>query len=231
MDGQGTDADLNPNDGSAQAAAPPAWTAQLPDDLKGNETFTGYKTIGDMARAYLDTSGKVAELEGKAAATQRPEKPEDYIFPAAQLPEGVKPNGEMEAWYRSTAHELGLSQEQAEGLFKKFNDMQISAVTMDVQNREKARVEAVDALKKEWGQAYDENIEVMKRAVTQFGGDDFKAFMDESGLGNNPVIIKTFVAIGKAMGEDKWLQGSAPADPKATPGMHYEIVDVRRADI
>jgi hypothetical protein len=38
------------------------WLAQLPDDLKTNETLTSYATIGDFAKAHLD---KVTEFEGK----------------------------------------------------------------------------------------------------------------------------------------------------------------------
>jgi hypothetical protein len=41
------------------------WTAQLPDDLKTNETLTGYATLGDFAKAHLETHGKVSEYEGK----------------------------------------------------------------------------------------------------------------------------------------------------------------------
>lgn len=41
------------------------WLAQLPDDLKANEALTSYATIGDFAKAHLDTVGKVSEFEGK----------------------------------------------------------------------------------------------------------------------------------------------------------------------
>ena len=41
------------------------WTAQLPDDLKTNEAFTGYETIGDLAKDHLDVKGKLGESEGK----------------------------------------------------------------------------------------------------------------------------------------------------------------------
>ena len=41
------------------------WIAQLPDDLKANETFTSYATLGDFAKAHVDTVGRVQELDGK----------------------------------------------------------------------------------------------------------------------------------------------------------------------
>jgi hypothetical protein len=39
--------------------------AQLPEDLRTNEAFTGMNTAGDIAKAYLDEKGKVQEFDGK----------------------------------------------------------------------------------------------------------------------------------------------------------------------
>jgi len=39
--------------------------SQLPEDLRANEAFTGMNTAGDMAKAYLDTKGKLTEFDGK----------------------------------------------------------------------------------------------------------------------------------------------------------------------
>jgi hypothetical protein len=39
--------------------------AQLPEDLRSNEAFTGMNTAGDLAKGYLDVKGKVSEFEGK----------------------------------------------------------------------------------------------------------------------------------------------------------------------
>lgn len=44
---------------------PGEWVAQLPEDLRANDTFTSYPTLGDFAKAHLDTVGKVTELDGK----------------------------------------------------------------------------------------------------------------------------------------------------------------------
>lgn len=41
------------------------WIAQLPDDLKTNEALTGYKTLGDFAKAHLEIQGKLSEFDGK----------------------------------------------------------------------------------------------------------------------------------------------------------------------
>ena len=45
-----------------QGGVTPAWAAQLPSDLRSNETLTGHKTIGELGKAYLDLHGKSATL-------------------------------------------------------------------------------------------------------------------------------------------------------------------------
>ena len=41
------------------------WTAQLPEDLKTNEAFTGHATLGDFAKSHLEAQGKLKEFDGK----------------------------------------------------------------------------------------------------------------------------------------------------------------------
>lgn len=45
---------------------PGEWLAQLPDDLKENETLTTFDTLGDLAKSHVETVGRVSELDGKA---------------------------------------------------------------------------------------------------------------------------------------------------------------------
>lgn len=61
------------------------WLSQLPDDLKANETFTSYATLGDFAKAHIGTLGKVAELDGKVKdsdgkATDLTKRLENAVF-------------------------------------------------------------------------------------------------------------------------------------------------------
>ena len=85
------------------------WRAQLPDDLKENEAFTGFEKIGDFANAYLKKGKTQSDLEGKLTNSiqllkddasdedratffskiGRPDKPEGYEFKKPDLPEGI----------------------------------------------------------------------------------------------------------------------------------------------
>lgn len=41
------------------------WLAQLPEDLRANEAFTGHATLGEFAKAHLEAKGKLNEFDGK----------------------------------------------------------------------------------------------------------------------------------------------------------------------
>lgn len=207
------------------------WRAQLPEDQRDNEAFTGFEKIGDFANDYLSMKGNVSDLQGKLdnaipklndnptaedtaayfKAVGRPDDVNGYDIQKPELPEGLPYSDEVVGQFKEAAHTLGLTSAQAQGLFKWYMDGTVNAHKADAENRSKATTEAETALKTEYGANYDANIVLMKRAVEKFGGEEFKKHMDDTGLGNNPMVIKTFVNIGKAMSEDTLVLGDIGA--------------------
>lgn len=63
----------------------------------------------------------------------RPEKPEDYAFPELDLDEGFEPDQDVLEAFRSQAYDLGLTAEQAAGLYAWFLplNMRIAAELRD----------------------------------------------------------------------------------------------------
>jgi len=204
------------------------WRAQLPDDLKGNEAFTKFEKIGDFASDYLATKGSVTDLEGKLGnsipklsenATDeeratyfntlgRPETVDKYELKRPEIPEGMPYSEDIEKGFKGASHALGLSQHQMQGLFDWYMGGSTEAFKADGIARKTAYDAGIEALKKEQGDKFPEYVKTMERAVEAFGGVEFKKFMDDSGLGNNPAIVKTFYNIGKAMSEDTLHSGN-----------------------
>ncbi|MDO9534781.1 MAG: hypothetical protein Q7J85_05495 [Bacillota bacterium] len=216
----------------------PTWMDQLPGDLQGNEGLTQFATIGDMGKAFIEREGKLAEsktsfddltvklgnsipkigdnptAEETAAyfkAIGRPDDINGYKIQKPELPEGMPYSDAVVDQFKTTAHTLGLTQQQAEGLYKWFMDGSIGAHAVDKETRAANLEKASTGLKNEWGGEYSKNIELMGRAVQKFGGDEFKKYMDDTGMGNDPVLIKTFYNIGKAMSEDTLILGDRGA--------------------
>lgn len=232
--------------GATGAGAQLGWRAQLPDDLKNHEAFTGYKSIGDLAKTYLETTGKVSDLEGRLAnsiprpgenATPaemaayftklgRPETPEQYTFEPHGLPDGVM-DPTIEAWFRKAAFDTGLNNVQAGTLYKQYMDMLGQKYTETMAARERVREEALTKLYAEWGDKRAENIETIKRALKQFGDSELGKYFDETGKGNDPVLINFLLKVGKAMSEDTFVKGSQSQgmQRKIDPGTGMPVFD------
>ena len=218
----GGDPNPNPNNpGNQNAGDPPAWMAQLPDDLKTNEALAKHATIGDVSKGFLDLSGKLdgsVKVPGEEAtdkekssffnAIGRPETADKYEFTRPDLPAGIEYDEAQEKTFREAAHTLGLSQSQAKALFDDFNQNAVKAHKEYSDALEKTKEEAVVELKKDWGEKFDGNVEVARRAMSEFGGPEVVRFMETSGLGNNPILVKLFNQIGIAMSEDKLHSGN-----------------------
>lgn len=231
-----TNQDQNTNQDQSQSLG---WRAGLPDDLKSHESFTPYKTVGEFAKAHIETAGKVSELEGKlgsaifkpgddATPEQReqfyrsigkPEKPDAYEFPKA---EGIEHDPKMVEWAQKTFHEANLNTDQAKAVSQAWDGFMGQMAKADQEARERAVKEAETSLKTEWGADYDKNCELAKRAFKTFADTELIAFLDESKLGNAPLLSKAFAKIGKLMGEDTGLSGATFKGEPPKVGMNYE---------
>ena len=69
-------------------------------------------------------------------------------------------------------------------------------------------LEAETQLKKDFGAAYDQRVELAKTTIRSFADEDAIEALEE-GLGNDPRMVKLFAKIGEAISEDK-LKGSKP---------------------
>lgn len=97
-----------------------------------------------------------------------------------------------------------------------------------------AKVASEAALRKEWGDEYDRNLEVAKRAVAEFGGQEFAEFLDGFvvdgvAVGDRPEFVRAFAAIGRRMGESGihlGMDGGAqPAAEEQLKGLTSQIHD------
>lgn len=204
---------------------PPAWMAQLSDDLKANEGLTSFATISDLGKSYLDLKGKSegsisvpgenATDEEKSSfynALGRPESPDAYTFDRPKLPEGVTYDEEQEKSFRAYAHEQGLSQGQAKAMYDLYHQNVNKAYEEYASQVVKAKEEAETALKKEWGVQFNGNVERARRTLQTFADEATIQFFEVSRLGDNPVIVKLFSKIGEALSEDKLVDGSPAMD-------------------
>ena len=174
-----------------------SWLESLPDDLKDNETLKAYKDPVELAKALLEAKGKAVEV---------PETPDLY---QVEVPENFPVDKDFLAAAKTWAHEAGLSTAQ----FEKFAKPYVEAQANQLAAMASATQKDVDALKAEWGPEFEVNDKLATQAVRRFGGDELLQALLDTGAAKKPAVVKAFLAIQKAISEDKLVEGEGENVP------------------
>lgn len=144
------------------------------------------------------------EKPGEKEGEKKPEgAPEKYEFSA---PEGTELDKAAVEQFEPIARELNLSQEQAQ----KLVDLYGSKVMPQLM---KQQAESWQKQVADWGTAAKEdkeiggdkfgaNLEKAKQAMGTFATPELREFLESSGMGNHPEMIRLMVKVGAAMSED-----------------------------
>lgn len=172
--------------------------------------FNLVKKLGEKTEGMVKIPGEKAtedEVKAYRTAIGVPDNADGYQFEKPQLPEGMSFDEGLEKGFKAMALELNLNAKQAAGLYKMYNDYQMglhqSVMDADTQNTTTAQ----EALKKEWGGKYQDNVNLSLKAMNTFADPEFKKYLDETRLGNHPAMIKMMHNIASKISEDNFISG------------------------
>lgn len=160
-----------------------------------------------------------------ATKTPASEVPDTYEL---KMPEGLEPDAALLAKATPLFKELKLTGEQAQ----KLSDLYAGKLA----ETRKAQLDAWNGLLDGWREAartdpeiggarFAENVGAAKTALDRFGTPELKKALDEYGLGNHPELVRFCCRVGKALGEDRLVDGKpggGAVDPAKVlyPGMN-----------
>lgn len=207
------------------------WRAGLPDDLKQNEAFVPFKTVGDFAKDDLAVRTKAKDLEAKLAGSipKLPEHATDedraIYYDALGRPkqaseyelDGEDKNApEWTNLWKGEFHSLGLTKEQAKQLSGKWNAQMQAMVKAHNDAIAAEATKAETEIRSQWGDKYDTNLELAKRLWQKHGDSEFdKAFADAP-QHVRLATTKLLVKLAALTGEDVSPSGTVGerGDPK-----------------
>lgn len=193
------------------------------------------KTVGDLEadQAAKDAAeSPEAKLEREAAEAKANEVPETYE--AYKLPEGVQVDEALLGEFNAVAKELGLTQAEAQ----KLVDLQAKTAAAGETGREEFLAQALKTQSDAWvneiksdpelgGAKFDATVSTAVKAISTFFGDDFRQLLNDSGIGNNPALIRGMHKIGLAISEDKLVipgsDASATENVSAAQAMFGDV--------
>lgn len=197
------------------------WTPQtLPEKYRvmgedGEMDLTATMRKVDEHRSALEKRLGVGDIRPKTADEYK--LPETDAFKALPLDEATAKQ------FKEKAHKAGLSQSQYEFMMGEYASLAPALVQAGVTESVDG---AVTALKDAWKGDYDANIKESFRVVNKVAEAAGIPFDEvEKAIGNNPVAIRMFAALGREMRED-----STPAVANGSPGMATQSVDEYMAE-
>ena len=212
------------------------WLENLPDDLKENETLKQTPDVETLAKRFLETKAAVGngiripsedaseevwnefneklrtrvpdlvnvkDKDGVFAKLGRPESPDGYELGETQ----VELDETFESDLKKTAHELGLTNEQFQGIMSKNLD----AVKQVQSKSEEAKKEAESALKERWGDAYGTKRSNAVLAAEKYGLVDQ---LDTAPVG----LMEALSDVGATLGEPQSPGNTGTRAGALTPG-------------
>lgn len=194
--------------GAAPAASEPAAPAGETSIPASDPAQQEGEKPADEGAEQSDKADKQDGEKPEEKDEQKPEgAPEKYEFQAG---EGVELDAEALKDFEPVARELNLTNEQAQKLVDAY-----PKILAGVQQR---KTEAWQAQTEQWaadvkadkevgGDKLTANLSAAQRALDQFGTPELREYLDGTGLGNHPELVKAFIKVGKAMSEDGVITG------------------------
>lgn len=136
-------------------------------------------------------------------------------FEKIELPEGF----EMDETFKPLVSDLNLSQEQVQ----KLVDYKSEADKLAADKSKADFNEVVKNLQKETkemlGTDYKKELSYAAKAMNLISKEDqaeLKQVLAVSGMGNHPMLVKMFVAVGKSLSESKFVDGNTGVKSEKT---------------
>jgi len=193
------------------------WTATLPPELKPVVQTKGWKSPVDVVTSYANLEKTLGQ--DKIPAPQktwtdkewsdfynrigRPEAADKYEIPSdVKLNEGITLSDEKLKTAKETFHKLGLTSKQASEIMRFYLGTVNESDTALRSSRQAQIDQGMRKLQEEFGDKHQAQIDLARSVVAKFGGDELVNYLNESGLGNHPALIKAFAKIGSGVLED-----------------------------
>ncbi len=205
----------------------PVWNAGVAEEHKS--AISGFADTAGLAKGYselftkMGSSVKIPTVDTPAEEVSafykqcgRPDTADGYAVP--KLEEGQEVNKEFFGGMAAIAHESGLSGQQFDKMVAKYVDFERQTKEAELVEFNRYREESDRKLHEEYGADYDKNIELSKRAYTEYANDDLKELLTTDkyiGIRNEPCFIDMMVKMGLKNMDDTFVKGDGqPEKPK-----------------
>lgn len=155
-----------------------------------------------------------APIADPAKPAEEPAKPGEVApldlaaYADLKLPEGLVADEALFGEFKSLAAEAGIPPEAATKLLpfaEKLATAQLTrfqeAATAEFSKQQGDWVTELKSMPEFQGEALERNTAFLGRLMDEFGSPEARAYLDSTGAGNNPAIVKMLLSMGQALVE------------------------------
>lgn len=181
-----------------------SWRDTLSDDIRDHASLNTIQDVDNLARSYVHAQSMVGAdkipIPGKWADDDdwnevytrlgRPDTAGEYEF---EVPEEHDEN--LIGWFAEQAHSVGLNNKQANAIVSAYMQMAGEQEAGEEVDTETNRAQVVADLRKEYGNAFEERLNLGNGFIDNFGDEGLTEIVlaDGSSLTDHPAFIKTLV--------------------------------------
>lgn len=184
---------------------------KLPADTDSTNTL-----LGEAVNAAKQKNGEDGNANKKPDGGQPGDgQKQDDPYGDLKLPEGAALDETQAGNYKKLAQEIGLTPQHAQQL------LDFEAKRLTEQAAQSAAVWKQQTQER-YGDKLPTVMATAARAVDKFGGDELRVLLDQTGLGNHPLVVEAFSKAGALLKEDVSVpsNGSASGDKTFTEALY-----------
>ena len=139
-------------------------------------------------------------------------------------------NQDIITQFKEKAFENGMSNEGVRKMAEWYKEVELKQIdSMNKAKQHQAEMWKLQVMK-EWGSNFEKNVQLAVKARDAYTDADFRKYMDETGLGNHPAMLKAFAQIGRELSEDKLVQSETASRIAADEASLRREIDRLRSD-
>ncbi len=220
------------------------WRLSLPEDwrvawrgedgvereipLRQHPALAKYQSKDEAVKALAHAQRLLGR---RGEAPEPPVGPEAYQLPEIEMVEGFEPDADVLDQFKAKAFELGLSPDQAAGLYQWFLPLNMGAVSAQRDETRRLRQDELSRLRQEHGGDAPRVLDAARQAALALGGEELLDVLASTGAGDRAVLVSALARVAPLVLEGSLRNaGAGAAEPLTLERLREMIRDPRYYD-
>ena len=219
-DGGSADINTDGDTGTVELPEGKEWLQGVEPELATDPSLQAIQDIPTLVKSYVHAQKMVgrdkvvvpdenaSDEDWKAFYNKvgLPTSLEEY---EVEVPEDIELDPEVMENLKQMAFENNITPKQLQKIIEHEQDIIRVQMEKEAALDEQYKEEGIQQLIEEWGEeGFQKNINRARTVLEEFGDEEFDQYLDETGLADDPMMIKFLASVGSNLTEDNFTADS-----------------------